>query len=79
MSKVINVMDLSATRRRRGVICTSVTRLEDCFAILEAKEKLANADHATIQQLLRRLETLDGWFKTHYFAIVDLVEEEILG
>ena len=38
-----------------------------------------NTDLATIQQLLKRLETLDGEYRTHHFAAVDLVEKETLG
>ena len=42
-------------------------------------KKLTNTDRVTIQQLLKRLDTLDGKFKTHHFAVIDLVEEETLG
>ena len=42
-----------------GVVHKSVTCLKDCVTILEVKEKLSNGDHATIQRLLKKLETLD--------------------
>ena len=79
MSKTMNVMNLTATRRLRGVVNSSVTCLKDLIAIVKAEEKLSNNDFATIQQLFRRLEMLDDEFKTCHFAIVDLVEEETLG
>ena len=71
-------MNLSVTRRRKGLVCATVTRLEDRVTTLEAKETLKNTDHVTIQQMLKRLETLDGKFKTHHFAVVDLVKEQTL-
>ena len=56
-----------------------VTCFKDRVTTLEAKERLTNTDHETIQQLLKRLDTQDGEFKTHHFAFVDLVEEETQG
>ena len=61
------------------MVHTSITRLEDCVATLKAKEKIANSDSATIQQLLKRLDTLGGKFTTHHLAVVDLVEQETLS
>ena len=61
------------------MVCASVTCFEDRVATIEANEKLTITDRATVQRLLKRLDTLDSEFKTHHFAVVDLVEEETLG
>ena len=61
------------------MVGTFLTCFENCITTFEAKEKLTNTDRATVQWLLKKLYTLDAEFKTHHFAIVDLIKEETLG
>ena len=70
---------LTAQRKRRGVVKASITRLGSRLKELESKvEEPATHDHA--QRLATRLDTLDADFKTHHFALIDLIDdEETLG
>ena len=61
------------------MVHTSLMRLKDHITLLEGKEERMNSESATIQQLLTKLEKLDGEFKTYHFAIVHLVEKENFG
>ena len=79
MSKAINIMDVLAPRRSRGMVRMSITRVEDHVTTLQPNEKLNNTDRATVQLLLKRFDTLDGEFKTQHFAVLDLTDEETLG
>ncbi len=66
---------LSNNRKRRGVVRSSLTRIETRVAELEAKGELSPGDRLTAQTLSGRLENLDSDFKAYHFAIVDLVED----
>ena len=66
---------LSSNRKRRGVVRSSLTRIEGRVTELEAKAELSSGDRLTVQTLAGRLETLDSEFKTYHFAIVDLNED----
>lgn len=66
---------LSNGKKRRGVVRSSITRLEGRVAELEAKGELSAGDRLSAQTLARRLESLDSDFKTYHFAIVDLVDD----
>ena len=70
---------LTTQRKRRGVVKASITRLSSRLKELESKaEEPATHDHA--QRLATRLDTLDAEFKTHHFALIDLIDdEETLG
>ena len=66
---------LPTSRKRRGVIRASLTRLRTKLSELEgALEQPGTVDAA--KRLLARLEDLDKDFKVHHFAIVDLIEDE---
>jgi len=66
---------LSTSRKRKGVVRASLTRLRTKLSELEgALEQPGTVDAA--KRLLARLEDLDKDFKVHHFAIVDLIEDE---
>ena len=69
---------LSIARKRRGVVRASITRLDSRVADLQAKPELTAEDRLSAQQLLQRLNTLDTDFKSHHFAVVDLLDEDAL-
>ena len=66
--------DLSATRRQKDMFRTSVMRLEDCFAALEAKDTLTGSDLSVECSL--KIEALDAEFKEHHYAVIDLVGDD---
>ena len=70
--------DLSATRRQRGMIRTSVTCmcLELCLYALEAKDTLTSSDLLTVKGLLKKVDALDVEFKEHHYAVIDLVGDD---
>lgn len=68
-------VDLAALKRRRGAIKASITKLATKIADLEGKEASPTIlTHA--QQLSKRLESLDGDFKTRHFAVIDVLDDE---
>lgn len=68
---------LSSSRKRRGVVRASLTRLRTRLAELEhAPDQPGTLDSA--RRLLSKLETLDKDFKVHHLAIVDLTDEGAL-
>ena len=71
-------LGIAASRRRRGVIRASVTKLADRIAELEAKMTLSPTDIFKAQQLQKKLEGYDTDFKLYHFKVVDLVEQEEL-
>ncbi len=66
---------LSNNRKQRGVVRSSLTRIEGRVTELEAKAELSAGDRLAAQTIARRLETLDSEFKTYHFAIVDLIDD----
>ena len=69
---------LSTSRRRRGVVRASLTRLDSRVAELEGKGEISAGDRLAAQRFLRKLDSLDSDFKSHHFAIVDLVDGDSL-
>ena len=69
---------LSTKRKRRGVVRASLTRLDMRVAELEGRVDISMGDRLAAQQLLLKLDTLDADFKLYHFAIVDLVDDELL-
>ena len=66
--------DISALRRKRGVVRASITRLNN--RLTEVEEMLDREEakrHA--QRLSTRLNTLDGEFKTQHFDIIAAINE----
>lgn len=75
-----NERALSANRRRRGVVRASLTRLETRVKEFESKgTEISAGDRLAAQRLLQKLDTLDSDFKSHHFAVVDLVDEEAMS
>ena len=65
---------ITRLRRRRGVVRSSVTRLEKRLLELEGiAEQPATADHA--RELAVKLDTLDTDFKNYHLQIIDLTED----
>lgn len=60
------IRDLLATRRQRGMVCTSVTCLEDCLDALKPKDILTSTDPLTVECLLKKIEALEAEFKEHH-------------
>ena len=67
--------DLPTLSRRRGVTRTSVTCLVTKVREAEAKKDEPGVSDIA-QNLLKKLQSLDSDLKTHYSAIIDLVEKE---
>ena len=66
--------ELTKIRRRRGVVCSSITRLEKRLWELEAiLSQPATADHA--QELTAKLAVLDAEYKSYHLELIDLVED----
>ena len=72
----MKTLGLHPARRWRGVLCASLTRLEEHASRLELKEVLSQHDQMMIQCLLKKLEVLNTEFKSYHFAIVDLIEDD---
>lgn len=68
---------LSTNSKRRGIVCTSITHLDDCVLKLEGKDETLRHKE-TIQWLLQKLDKLDTDFKSYRFARIDLVEDAAL-
>jgi len=71
---------LANSRKRRGVVRSSLTRIEGRVAELEGKRELSAGERLTAQTLLGRLEALDSDFRTYHFSIIDLptTEQEVM-
>ncbi len=70
--------NVSALRRRRGTVKSSITKLASKIDELE-RATSGPAPLARVQQLVKRLGTLDSEFKARHFEIVDIIDgEEIL-
>ena len=66
---------LSKIRRRRGVVRSSITRLEKRIKELEGiADQPATADHA--RELTSKLESLTEDFKQHHLELLDLIGDE---
>ena len=68
-------VDLAALKRRRGAIKASITKLTTKIGDLEGKEPSLTI-RTQAQQLSKRLESLDGDFKTRHFAVIDVIDDE---
>ena len=66
---------LATQRKRRSVVKASITRLNSRLKELESKvEEPVTHDHT--QRLYTKLDTLDAEFKTHHFALIDLIDDD---
>ena len=66
--------ELTKIRRRRGVVRSSITRLEKRLRELEAiPSQPATADHA--QELTAKLAVLDAEYKSYHLELIDLIED----
>jgi len=69
---------LSTTRKRRGVVRASITRLDSRVTELESKEELTAADRLAAQHLLQKLNSLEAEFRSYHLAVVDLEGEQAI-
>ena len=62
--------------RRRGTVCSSITRLEKRLQELRdaSGQPTVQADHA--RELSLKVETIDDDFKKYHLEIVDLLEDD---
>ena len=66
---------ISTQRKRRGVVRASITRLS--FRVKELESKAEDpTTHDIAQRLATKLETLDAKFRTHYFSLIDLINDD---
>ena len=66
---------ISKARNRRGVVRSSITKLNLCLRRLEdALDKSAIKEEVT--KLATKLDTLESQFTESHFEIVDLIEDE---
>ena len=75
MSARESALDLSVNRKRRGVARASITRMRARISDLETKERSSPVDLETVRRLKQNLEDLDSDFKSHHYAIVDLIRD----
>ena len=62
-----------SSRKKRGVVRASVTRMRTRLRELEAQKRdPSNSDRA--QRLMQKLESLDVEFKQHHYALIDLLD-----
>ena len=62
-------------RKRRGVVCTSVTRLDKRLKDLEATPDQPGVYDRT-KQLVAKLEGLEHDFKTSHLQLINLIDDE---
>ena len=75
MAEEATARSLSNCKKRRGIARASITRFGTKLKDLESKaDQPGTFDLA--QQMKRKLETLDNDFKTHHYALVDLVDDK---
>lgn len=68
---------LTKLRRRRGVVRSSVTRLEKRISELEEiSEQPTTPEHA--RELAIKLESLDADFQAHHMELIDLIDDDML-
>ncbi len=66
---------ISTAKRRRGVAKRSLTRFTTRLRELESRE-LDAGTVAHAEQMLAKLETIDGDFKSQHLALIDILEDE---
>ena len=71
MAQLINL------RRRRGVACASITRLEKITEAEGMKYELGITDRARTLKI--KVDTADTEFKKHHVSIVKLLDEEYIN
>ena len=74
-------MSEATLRRRRGVVRASITRLNTRLKDLESKIH-ESSTLSLAHRMSQKLESLDGDFKTHHYALIDEIddaEEETLA
>lgn len=75
-----NERALSVNCKQRGVVRASLTRLKTRVKEFESKgTEISVGDRLAAQRLLQKLDTLDSDFRSHHFAVVDLVDEEAMN
>ena len=67
--------NISTLRKRRGVICASITRLTNRLKDLE-KETDRSTTLELARGMTRKLDALDSDFRTHHHALIDLIDDE---
>ena len=60
---------LTATRRQRGTVRASTTKLEARIQRWEARDGLSAVDHLSIQCHMENLKEHDADFRRHHFAV----------
>ena len=65
----------AVTRKRRGIVRASPTKLEDRIIKFERKA-VEVGDRPRIQRLIRRLEAMETEFKQHHQLVIDEIEED---
>ena len=56
-------------RVRRGVVRSSVKRIENKITTLEDKEELTEKERQSVPRMLNKLEELKAEFKTYHYAV----------
>ena len=67
--------DILSITKRRGVICSSITRLANRLSVLGSKPPNQYTLKAA-QQTLQRLNDLNAEFKILHFDLIDLIEDD---
>ena len=64
--------------RRRGVVRSSITRLEKRVSELkEISDQPATADHA--HELVVKLDSLDASFQSYHMELIHLIDDDVLA
>ena len=66
--------NISNIRRKRGVVCASITKLCSRLAELEEMSNRESANYHA-QHLSTRLNTLDSEFKSLHFKLVNVIND----
>ena len=75
MAEETTTRSLFKCKKRRGIARASITRFNTKLKDLESKADQAGTFDLA-QQIKLKLESLDKDFKTYYYALVDLIDDE---
>jgi hypothetical protein len=71
----LTMSNISALRRRRGIVRTSIARLTNRLKDLE-KDADRPATHDLARGITRELDALDSDFCTHHHVLIDSIDHE---
>ena len=67
---------IKSARRRRGAVCTRLTRVERDIAKLEGNSELASSDQRKIKCFLMQVKEDDEEFEQRHLQVLDFIEDQ---